>query len=211
MQSTQANWKSSLLFCRRVVVKPFSGFYELKYERRGTMAAGLTFLFLYYVSAVIQALYTGYAFNPAKGSPVNLGMVFLQAVMPLVLFCVANWCLTLMLDGEGTMGQIFMGLCYAITPLIVSNLLCTLLSNLLVLDESMYIELITGLALLWSGFLILVSVMQINQYSFSRSIAACILSIVGIAIILLIFLLCFNLIQQMLAFVQSVYKELSYR
>ena len=31
------------------------------------------------------------------------------------------------------------------------------------------------------------------------------------AMLLLIFLLCFNLVQQILVFIQSIYKELSYR
>ena len=211
MEATKAGFKSSLLFCGYVLRKPFKGFYELKYERRGTVWAGLVYLLLYYISAIVKAIYTGYAFNPDKGSPVNLGMIFLQSVMPLALLCVANWCLTLMLNGEGTMDQIFMGLCYAIIPLIFSNLLYTVLSNLLTLEEGMYMQLISGFALVWTVFMVVVSVMQINQYSFLRTLVSCLLSIVGIAIILLIFLLCFDLVQQMLAFFQSVYKELSYR
>ncbi len=206
-----SSFRSSVMFAKVALFKPFNGFYELKYEGRGTVAAGILFLLLYYISSVIRAMYTGYIFNPSRGNPVNLGMIFLQSVMPLVLFCIANWCLTLMLDGEGTMDQIFMGLCYAVVPLISSNILCTVLSNLIIAQEGMYLELILGLALLWTGFLIVVSVMQINQYTFMKAVVACLLSIVGVAIILLIFLLCFNLIQQMFAFFQSVYKELSYR
>ena len=105
--------RSSLAFCGYVLVKPIKGFYELKYERRGTRGAGLIFLLLYFVSAVGEAIGAGYAFNPDQGTPVNIGMVFLRSVMPVTLFCIANWCLTLMLDGEGTMPQIFIGLCYA--------------------------------------------------------------------------------------------------
>ena len=48
--------RSSLAFCGYVLVKPFKGFYELKYERRGTLGAGLIFLLLYFVSAVVEAI-----------------------------------------------------------------------------------------------------------------------------------------------------------
>lgn len=109
----------------------------------------------------------------------NIGMVFLRSVMPVTLFCIANWCLTLMLDGEGTMPQIFIGLCYALIPLTAVNFLNTLLSNVLTLNESTYISFLTALGFLWTGLLVVVSVMEINQYSFSRAIAACLLSIVA--------------------------------
>ena len=109
------------------------------------------------------------------------------------------------------MDQIFMGLCYAVPPLIAGNLLYTVLSNMLTAEEGMYMQVIYSAALLWTGFLVFVSIMEINQYSFGRTILSCILAIIGIAIILLIFLLCFGLIQQILIFIQSVYKELSYR
>lgn len=211
MERTRNKFADSLRFGGYVLVKPFKGFYELKYEKRGTLAAGLVFMLLYYISAVIRALYTGYTFNPSKGSPVNLGMIFLQSVMPFALLCISTWCLTLMLDGEGRMDQIFMGLCYAVPPLIAGNLLYTVLSNMLTAEEGMYMQVIYSAALLWTGFLVFVSIMEINQYSFGRTILSCILAIIGIAIILLIFLLCFGLIQQILIFIQSVYKELSYR
>lgn len=109
------------------------------------------------------------------------------------------------------MDQIFMGLCYAVPPLIAGNLLYTVLSNMLTAEEGMYMQVIYSAALLWTGFLVFVSIMEINQYSFGRTILSCFLAIIGIAIILLIFLLCFGLIQQILIFIQSVYKELSYR
>ena len=142
MERTRNKFADSLRFGGYVLVKPFKGFYELKYEKRGTLAAGLVFMLLYYISAVIRALYTGYTFNPSKGSPVNLGMIFLQSVMPFALLCISTWCLTLMLDGEGRMDQIFMGLCYAVPPLIAGNLLYTVLSNMLTAEEGMYMQVI---------------------------------------------------------------------
>lgn len=54
MERTRNKFADSLRFGGYVLVKPFKGFYELKYEKRGTLAAGLVFMLLYYISAVIR-------------------------------------------------------------------------------------------------------------------------------------------------------------
>ncbi len=202
---------SGLRYALYPPLHPFKGFYDLKYEGQGSLASALVLLLLYYLSSLLMASGTGYIFRSGSEGPVNVLMVLLQAVMPLLLFTIANWCLTLALDGEGTMAQIGTALCYALVPLTVFQLLYTPLSHVMTLQEGVFLTYGYTLVGAWTAFLVVVAVMETNQYSFLKSIGACLLSIVGIAIILLILLLCFNLVQQMLAFFQSVYKELTYR
>jgi hypothetical protein len=53
--------------------------------------------------------------------------------------------------------------------------------------------------------------MGTHQYTFFKNIIVSILTIFGIAVIIFIILLGFQLIQQIYTFVYSVYKELSFR
>ena len=202
---------SQLRFGLFAIFHPFKGFYELKYEKEGSLWAGLIFMVVYYITAIIKILVSGYIHNPSKGTPINILSILLTVIAPYLLITISNWCLTLLFDGEGTMAQIGMGLCYAVIPLIFSNVIATVLSCVLVIEEAMYIETIVTVMAVWSWFLVFSAIMQINQYSFARTILSAIITIVGVVVILFIGLLGFNLIQQFLAFIQSIYKELAFR
>lgn len=203
--------KSALLYGGVAIFHPFRGFYELKYEKRGSFKASLVFLALYFISVVIEETCTGYIFASGEGRKFSLFVCLLKAVTPVLLFALSNWCLTLSLNGEGTLTQLVTAMCYALIPLTIKNFLVTALSNFFSSDEALYMQLITAIALLWTGFLLLAAVMQTNQYSFARAVASSLLSIVVIGVILLIILLCFDLVGQTVDFVVSIFKELSYR
>ena len=202
---------SSLKFAGYVIFHPFKGFYELKYEKRGRLSSGLCYLILYFLSVVLKESLTGYLYGGNNGGSFSIIVCLLRAVVPILLFGVANWCLTLMLNGEGKMVEILTALFYAFIPMTVNNILFTLLSNVFSLEESMYLTLITALCIVWTAFLVMIAVMQTNQYAFMRSVFSCFLSIVGIAVLLLIILLCGDLIGQVFDFIVSLVKEISYR
>lgn len=44
-------------------------------------------------------------------------MVFMSVALPVALWVLANWCLTTLFDGEGTLKDVYIATCYALTPL----------------------------------------------------------------------------------------------
>ena len=61
--------------------------------------------------------------------------------MPVMLFVVANWCLTTLLEGEGSFRDVFVATCYGIAPLPLLIILSTAVSNFLTANESAVITL----------------------------------------------------------------------
>ena len=88
---------------------------------------------------------------------------------------------------------------------------CTIISNFVTKDEGDFLTYFESLALVWCGALILVSVMQIHDYSLMKAIMAIIFSIVGMMIIVFLLLLFFSLISDAVAFFISIYKEILFR
>ena len=205
------NFLNQVKYQSFVLFHPFKGFYELKYEKKGSTASALFFLFFYFMSVVFKESCSSYLYQSRTNADFSVFLCLLRAAAPLLLFCIANWCLTLLLNGEGKMQQIFVALCYAVFPMFIYNILYTLLSNVFSMDEALYLSLIHIICIAWTAFLVLIAVMQTNQYTFLRSVASCLLSVVGIAIILLVFLLCADLIGQVVSFIVSIVRELSYR
>ena len=127
------------------------------------------------------------------------------------LWCIANWCLTTLMNGEGTGKEILTAVGYCLLPLIFANILVMLLSNTFSLEESTFLLYIDGFAYLWTGFLIFSATAVIHQFSASKTVLVIVLTVAVMVILVFIGLLCISLVQQFLAFVQSVYSELAYR
>ena len=131
-------------------------------------------------------------------------------LVPLLIWVVANWCVTTLMDGKGRFHEIYMGTAYALTPYPLIGLPMILLSNV-VMEESVFYTYFNVFALIWAGFLILFAMMMIHDYSLLKGILATIISICGMAIIMFVVLLFFSLISDAIMFFVSIYKEIVLR
>ena len=130
---------------------------------------------------------------------------------PLMLWCVANWCLTTLFDGEGSFKDIFISTSYAILPIRLIGIPATICTNFLSLAEAEFITLFLAISYIWAGALIFFGSMTTHGYSMGRNIVITFFTIVGMVFILFIILLFANLIQQMVSFITNIITELSYR
>ena len=138
-------------------------------------------------------------------------MPVLAVGVPFILFCVANWCLTTLFDGKGRLKDIYMGMAYSLTPYILIMNPITIISNFVTKEEGAFITYFEALALGWAAALILVSVMQIHDYSLGKAILAILFSVVGMMIIVFLVMLFFSLISDAIGFFISIGKEILLR
>lgn len=85
------------------------------------------------------------------------------------------------------------------------------MSNIITTEEQTFYTFFSSLAVFWAGGLIFLGTLVTHQYSVKKTILTSILSIVGMGVIIFITLIFFNLIQQMLGFAISLYKEIVFR
>ena len=79
------------------------------------------------------------------------------------------------------------------------------------IKEAMFITYIDGITLLWTGMLLLFATVVVHQYSLAKTVVTSALTIVVMMILVFIGLLCISLVQQLVAFFDSIYKELVFR
>ena len=85
------------------------------------------------------------------------------------------------------------------------------LSNLLSLEEGIFLTWFIWIGVLWSVMLLFQGIRIVHQYSAGKAIVAIVLSLLGIAIVLFFLLLIFALFQQIFTFFRSVIGELMFR
>ena len=97
-------WKrytDSLKYAFYVITHPFDGFWDLVHEKKGTIAAAITFLVLFLLTRVLKLLLTSFQFISAPVQYLNVFEEMGSLALPFLILCVANWAMTTLFDGKG--------------------------------------------------------------------------------------------------------------
>ena len=109
----------SLKYSLYVLTHPFDGFWDLTHEKRGSIAAANTLLILTFMTNLWNLRFESFLFNDTRWERINIWSQIAGILAPLLLYVVANWCLTTLFDGKGRMTDVYMGMCYSLTPYIL--------------------------------------------------------------------------------------------
>lgn len=196
-----------------ILAHPFQGFYDLKVDERRKNVSGAVLIFvLLAFSSIFKRQLMGYLFtNRYEQLNLNFFLEITVAVAPYLLWVIANWCFSSLMDGDGKVVDIFCATAVGLIPLIVVNFLQVPLSNMLTLDAIRAFEVIGGAGYVISYIYIFLGMMVTHQYTVKKSLITTIFSILGIAVIAFIILLIFYLIQQVTGFASNLITEISYR
>jgi len=194
-----------------MVLHPIKAINELKHENKGSIGLSVIILVLYFVSQVFSYTETGYIFNYNRPERLSLPMVFATTVLPVLLWCVANWSICTLMDGEGKFSEIFISTSYSIMPLVVTTVPVALISKVLTLEEGPFLTIFSTFLTLWIAINLFVSSMVVHQYTFSKTVASMLLTVFGIAVILFLTVLLFSLFQQVYTFFATVTQEILFR
>ncbi len=193
-----------------VMFHPFDGFYDIKHEYRASIKGALLIFAFTVIAFIYQAIGQGYVMN-AVPADVSIIMSIASVALPVILWTIANWCLTTLFDGEGSLRDIFITTCYSLFPLPAFIIITTLYSNFITAAEIGFVSLFVGIGYFWVGFLLFFGMMTIHDYTFGKNFITVIASIVGMAFIMFLGLLFSSLVGKIFSFIYNIGLELSYR
>lgn len=194
-----------------VIIHPFKGFWDVKYERKGKLNIALTILFILAIVNTLNRQFNGFIVNTANPNELNSLNEVIFIIFPFFLFCVSNWATTTLMDGEGKFEEIIIATAYSLLPMVLINAVNILISNFITLEEAPLFYLVEATALLWFLGLLFVGIMTVHQYSVGKTVATFIITLIVMGVILFLGLLFFSLIQQITTFIETIYKEIIYR
>jgi len=203
--------KEELLYVFHVIFHPFDGFWDLKHEKRGSFRSGFVILLVTVIVYFYNSIGQGYIFNPRPSSVFSILTAVSAVVAPLLLWVVANWCLTTLFEGEGSMGDIFTACCYCLAPLPLLILPSVILSNFLAENEGGIMTMLSTLAYVWMGLLLFIAMMVTHDYSVLKNILTCVSTVVGMAFLMFLGILFSTLMVKIVSFVTNIITEISYR
>ncbi len=201
----------SLKYTFTIYSHPFEGFWFMKAEKRATPKTGLVILLLLLVTTSIRIYTTGYILSSISLTNFSVWLMMLVIIGIVLLYCIANWALTTLLDGKGTFGEIFTSLMYSVTPIVIMNLPMTLLSNLVSYEGIPFYNFLNVITFAWSLFLLLAANHSVHDFSMTKSVFTFLLTVVFMLIIIVIGILFVNLCQQVYVWVAAIVQEVAYR
>lgn len=204
-------YRKTLKYALHVIVRPFDGFWDLKNEKRGSLAAAVTILALMLFVEALTYRYSGFMVYTINWEYFNILRALLSTLIPFLLWCVSNWCFTTLMDGKGTLKEIFIASCYAMTPTVIISVLLIIIGNVITGDEFALYMVFYYLAQIWTVFLMLAAMMETHEYSFTKAIFSSLLTLIGIGVMIFLFMIFFSLISDAVAYFIALYREIAYR
>ncbi|MBQ2677012.1 MAG: YIP1 family protein [Clostridia bacterium] len=204
------SYLGKLGYAKKVIFRPLNGYWALTRENHSSVATATTILLAAAVVSLLQTRFTGFIFSP-EADKTNVFLELLKIIGPALLFCVCNWCVTSLLNGEGNFKSIYIATSYALTPIIILYPIALIFSNVMVKEEGDFYTVFVTIALLWVLMLIVAGNMRIHDYSLGMTIVEMLITVVVMLIVVFLAVLFFALLQQMYSFVLDIINEVATR
>lgn len=203
--------KADFRYALTVLRHPIDEFWEMKRGQKGNVfVASLMVVFLF-LATIFDRQARSFVHNMHYNTPLDVFYELRMLLIPGILFIVANWSITTLMNGKGTAKDIFLATGYSLQPLILMRMVVPLLSYVLSLNDSAYLKIVEIMGWVWFGLMLYIAISQIHEYSLGKTFLTLILTVVAAIIIVLICLLFFSLIQELAGFVYSIYREMFLR
>ena len=199
------NEKLSLMFS--VMRHPGDAFYKMRTQKKSSALISILLLILFYASTVMKTTNGGFCFVYFDSSSYNALFVLLQTAGLILLFGVCFWGVATLTQGQGKMGEIITVLCYSLQPMIISNIMYVILTNILLPSEIGFLNLFMTIMIGYSVFLMIRGLMYINDYGFGKLLGVTTLSVAGMVIVLFVAIAILLLLQLLWGFIETVYAE----
>jgi hypothetical protein len=194
-----------------VIFHPFKGFWDLKNENRGNVRSASAILALVVLTFILRYQLTGFLVNDHDPDQMNIYKQIAIVLIPFFLWCIANWSVTTLVDGKGSLKDIYITTSYALTPFVALSIPLIAVSNLITLNEMELYVLIDIVTIVWSGILLFTGIMTIHHFSFLKMMITLFVVILGMIIIVFLLSLFFTLVQQFFNFLYIIYREIAIR
>lgn len=200
-----------VLYSFHILKNPFDTYYGILREGRASWASGGIMLALYYVLYVLVTYFSGFLFKAVPDGYYNLVGDFIQLAAIYLLFVICCYLICTITEGEATFKSICIGTAYALIPLMLSMAIRLALTNVLTYNEEFFITLLNVVAYSWSGILLFLMIMYLNDFTIKKTLWTILLTAFAALISAALIFVIYVLVSQLVDFIASVYGEVVYR
>lgn len=190
---------------------PLDGFYEIRHRDKGSIPVALVVLLIVSIAFCIDKRYASFTVNLTDVRNVKSLLYIGSMILLFFLFCIGNWAVTCLTNGEGRMKDIIIATGYGLLPIPLLFIPGTIISHFLAGDEKVFYSLFITIGIVWALIMVICGNMTVHNYTVTQEIVTLILTVVAMIIMLFIMLLFYSIFGQLVEFIKSLYTEIIYR
>lgn len=190
---------------------PMDGFYWIRHRDYGSVPIAILLVICFSLCFSLNRISANFIVNDIEPTTVDSLEELSGILLLYALLCVANWSITCLMNGEGRMKDIAIAIGYGCAPLIPAFLLATAMSHFITEEEAAFYSMVIGLGIAYGAILVLIGIMQVHNYTLSKTLQTLLLTFVAVLIIIFVALLLADLIGQVINFIRSLYIEIIFR
>ena len=168
-------------------------------------------LILFYVFEVLSITKGGFIFSKFDVHTYSSFYTLLSTIGLVILWTLCYWAVAVLMSGKCKLKEIFIVSSYAMLPQIFNAIFYLIASNVLVFEEATAITVVSAICLLLSGIVLCIGCMVCCEYDFFKFIGVTIISILAMCLVVFVIFMVLTLDQQLITFIQSIFKEVVYR
>ena len=195
----------------RMLKNPYDCCYGIKHEGRAGYLSAVLVLLIYFVLSVISKYYSGFLFKTVQEGQFEVLNDFITFFASWLLLVICCYLVCTIKDGESRFKDLFIGGAYVLAPMLVFLPIRILLTNVLTFNEAFFITLIDVISYGWTGLLIILALMYLNDYSFKRTLGILVLTMFTVLVTVALLFVIYVLIVQLVNFISGIYGEVVYR
>lgn len=190
---------------------PADGFYEIRHRDRGSVPLAIAMVIVFSFCFSMNRMLASFVVNDVDPRTVDSLMELSSVLLLYLLFCVGNWSITCLMEGEGRLKDIAIVIGYAMVPMILTFVPATILSQGIADNEEVFYTMIMVVGVGYAVMLALIGIMTVHNYTLGKTIIVLLLTVIAMFIIIFVCLLLFDLINQVYNFFYSLYTEIIFR
>ena len=174
------------------------------------MSAGIMIIvtFIIYMADILGR---GFIFN--QNSLSTLSPMLLSAIFFIIQgLCIGgNYMVSTINDGEDTKKNIFVSVAYSMVPYMIMAPIAIVLSYVLTQNEAFLITLVWYIGILWSAALVILSILNVHNYTFKQTVKNVLLTLFFAIVALILVAILYLVWDKFIEFIGEVISEEEYR
>jgi len=194
-----------------IITRPFKGFDEMKFLKRGDLRYAVFIMIMAGFVAIMRAAYTGFMVTGfwQENTYIFVPGILLFTYSPIILFCVANWSITTITNGKGNFKEIFLTYAYSMFPMVFCTIIGIILSNVVTGNEAAFAVFFFVFGVILQYAYLFVGLIVIHEYTLLQAILMVLLTVLAMLIITFVAALFFSLASNVVSFFSTIYWELN--
>ena len=189
---------------------PYDTIYEIRNDKSIKVYNGFIMLGLVFLVYLLFITKTNFIFNNVILEKTILLKECTKIILPIVLFVIANYLVSSLMNGEGSLRCIFMNTMGSLIPVVIMLPVIVLITNGLTYNEAFIYYFAVGIMLAWTAILLIANIKETHNYSMKQTIANLFITVLMMLIIIIVIILVYLLVSQIFGFIVDLLKEVMF-